>query len=294
MSSVFYKFKIVKDYDTCKFDGTGISVFDLKRDIMITKKLGKGTDFDLVLWNTSSGEEIVDDNEVIPKNSSVLVSRRPAQRAGKGTAQKYLGVNPMGFSKNVPTFSKVQPIAYRPKLRPNLAQNANMSEEDKIKMMFQQQSAQWENTANGARPMYRPMGMGRGMPVQQDKTPHANYVCFRCGEKGHFINQCPTLGNKDYDNRPKLKRTTGIPKMFLKTVENTDGSGLMVTTTGEIVVAQPNEDAWNKMTRSKAVGELDSFSSDLKCSLCDKLFTDAVLVSCCNVAFCKECNLDNN
>jgi protein MPE1 len=50
------------------------------------------------------------------------------------------------------------------------------------------------------------------------------------------------MGNKDYDNRPKLKKTTGIPKMFLKTVENKDASGgLMVSQTGEIVVAQPNE-----------------------------------------------------
>ena len=45
------------------------------------------------------------------------------------------------------------------------------------------------------------------------------------------------------------------------------------------------------MTRTKAVGELDSFSSDLKCSLCDKLFTDPVVVSCCNTAFCKECKI---
>ena len=66
------------------------------------------------------------------------------------------------------------------------------------------------------------------------------YKCWSL-KSGHFINQCPTLGNKDYDNRPKLKRTTGIPKMFLKTVESKDGAGLMVTTTGEIVVAQPNE-----------------------------------------------------
>ena len=43
------------------------------------------------------------------------------------------------------------------------------------------------------------------------------------------------------------------------------------------------------MTRGKAVGELDSFSSDLKCSLCDKLFTDPVKVSCCYTAFCREC-----
>jgi hypothetical protein len=38
-----------------------------------------------------------DDNLIIPKNTSVLVSRRPATRAGKGTAQRYLGVNLTGM-----------------------------------------------------------------------------------------------------------------------------------------------------------------------------------------------------
>jgi protein MPE1 len=56
MSVIFYKFKVAKDYDSCKFDGTGLSVFDLKKEIMITKKLGKGTDFDLVLYNSQSNE----------------------------------------------------------------------------------------------------------------------------------------------------------------------------------------------------------------------------------------------
>ena len=51
MSLVFYKFKSAKDFDKCTFDGSGISVFDLKREIMISKKLGKGTDFDLFLYN---------------------------------------------------------------------------------------------------------------------------------------------------------------------------------------------------------------------------------------------------
>ena len=48
------------------------------------------------------------------------------------------------------------------------------------------------------------------------------------------------MGNADFDNRPKLKKTTGIPKMFLKTVETRDAAG-MVTETGELVIAQPNE-----------------------------------------------------
>jgi protein MPE1 len=47
----------------------------------------------------------------------------------------------------------------------------------------------------------------------------------------------------EYDKKPRLKRTTGIPKMFLKSVENKDSESgaLMITETGEFVVARPNE-----------------------------------------------------
>jgi hypothetical protein len=33
-----------------EFDGTGISVFELKRDIIIKSGLGDGTDFDLAIY----------------------------------------------------------------------------------------------------------------------------------------------------------------------------------------------------------------------------------------------------
>jgi protein MPE1 len=89
----------------------------------------------------------------------------------------------------------------------------------------------------GPRP-FRPMP--EELPA---RTPPPGYVCFRCGDKGHYISHCPTIGNSEFDNRPRIKRTTGIPKMFLKTVEDKSqvNGGLMITQDGEFVVAQPNE-----------------------------------------------------
>lgn len=54
-SSVFYKFKSQKDESRVTFDGTGISVFDLKRDIILANNLGKTND-DLVVSDTSTGQ----------------------------------------------------------------------------------------------------------------------------------------------------------------------------------------------------------------------------------------------
>jgi protein MPE1 len=55
-SSVFYKFKSQKDESRVTFDGTGISVFDLKKEIILANNLGKANDFDLVVSDSSSGQ----------------------------------------------------------------------------------------------------------------------------------------------------------------------------------------------------------------------------------------------
>lgn len=38
------------------FDGTGISVFDLKKEIILANNLGKANDFDLYVYDRSSNE----------------------------------------------------------------------------------------------------------------------------------------------------------------------------------------------------------------------------------------------
>lgn len=55
-SSVFFKFKSQKEPQQIKFDGTGISVFELKRDIIVTNRLGEGTEFDLAIYDPDTNE----------------------------------------------------------------------------------------------------------------------------------------------------------------------------------------------------------------------------------------------
>lgn len=55
-SSVYFKFKSQKEPTRVEFDGTGISVFELKRDIIVKSGLGDGTDFDLAIY-TEDGKE---------------------------------------------------------------------------------------------------------------------------------------------------------------------------------------------------------------------------------------------
>lgn len=119
---------------------------------------------------------------------------------------------------------------------------------------------------------------------------------------GHWIQLCPTNEDKDFDNKPRFKRTTGIPRSFLKTVEGPGasdgpGGGVMITPEGGFVVAQPDMATWEKVqqrSRPKVVTEADvreSAPSDsaLACPICSKLFTHAVKTPGSGTAFCEEC-----
>lgn len=55
-SSVFFKFKSQKEPTRVEFDGTGISVFELKREIIVKSGLGDGTDFDLHIYTDDNSE----------------------------------------------------------------------------------------------------------------------------------------------------------------------------------------------------------------------------------------------
>lgn len=55
-SSVFYKFKSQKDESRVTFDGTAISVFDLKKEIILANNLGKANDFDLYVYDASTNQ----------------------------------------------------------------------------------------------------------------------------------------------------------------------------------------------------------------------------------------------
>lgn len=55
-STVKFKFKSAKEYDTVSFPGTGIKLLDLKRAIVDQKKLHQGMEFDLNIVNDKTKE----------------------------------------------------------------------------------------------------------------------------------------------------------------------------------------------------------------------------------------------
>lgn len=55
-SSIFFRFKSQKEPVQITFDGTSLSVFEVKREIISLSKLGDGTDFDLDIYSADGKE----------------------------------------------------------------------------------------------------------------------------------------------------------------------------------------------------------------------------------------------
>jgi protein MPE1 len=78
-SSVFYKFKSQREESKVSFDGTGISVFDLKKEIILANNLGKSSDFDLVVFDGSSGEGLSQIPDITVCYAHTLASSYPCR-----------------------------------------------------------------------------------------------------------------------------------------------------------------------------------------------------------------------
>ncbi|KAK4250654.1 protein MPE1 [Corynascus novoguineensis] len=313
-SSVFFKFKSQKEPTRVEFDGTGISVFELKREIILRSGLGDGTDFDLVICADEGMKEVYDDDTtIIPRSTTVIARRMPPKVAGRGGAARYVSGKMPVHAKN--SSRREQTAKPAPKSQSNtLAQlSSAMTEEEKMAAVFQ---AQTENFTSREEEMATQQYVAKGGPKKPanvpDHDPPQGYICYRCGEKGHWIQLCPTNDNPEYDNRPRVKRTTGIPRSFLKTVDkatalgqNADGSetktpsGIMVNADGEFVIAEPDKAAWEQFqakakanpTAQKAAAEEDKDVRErgLECPIDKKMFIEPMKTPCCEKTYCNDC-----
>ncbi|KAI0394066.1 DWNN-domain-containing protein [Xylariaceae sp. FL0594] len=311
-SSVFFKFKSQKEPTRVEFDGTGISVFELKRDIIVKSGLGDGTDFDLAIYTDDGAEEYDDDTTIIPRSTTVVARRLPPVKPGAGRAARYVSGKMPSSAKN--SGRKEAPVKAPKPATTGLSQmSAALTEEEKMMAMFQAESEQWtaqqEEMAHKTA-VYKP---GAKKPANvPDHEPPNGYICYRCGQKGHWIQLCPTNDNPDFDNRPRVKRTTGIPRSFLKTVDKSalqqtgaDGeevkppSGLMVNSDGEFVIAEPDKASWEQFqakTKSSAAAQKAASAEDkeleeqgLLCSIDARMFIDPMKTPCCEKTYCNDC-----
>ena len=94
----------------------------------------------------------------------------------------------------------------------------NATEEDRIKLMFQNQSNAWEQTqedlAHHKMVFNKPTASSTAN--KQDDHPPPGYICYRCGKR--IIGLRIVLQTMIQILKVKIMRTTGIPKSYLKTI----------------------------------------------------------------------------
>ncbi|XP_078125021.1 E3 ubiquitin-protein ligase RBBP6 isoform X1 [Sander vitreus] len=285
MTHIHYKFSSKLSYDTVVFDGPHVTLRDLKRQIMGREKLRAG-DCDLQITNAQNKEEYTDDDSSIPKGSSVIVRRIPIIGGKSGSSKTrnversdvqhhafgaYKAMDDQNSSRAVPFFSKMQNLA-----------DADASEEDKIKVMMNQSTYDSMNYNKK---------FGTVLP--------ANYTCYRCGNTGHHIRNCPTSGDKTSEAPLKIKKSTGIPRSFMVEVDDPNIKGAMLTNSGRYAIPTIDAEAYaigkkerppfGPQEETKSEGEEDPVPEELLCLICHDLLSDAVVIPCCGNSYCDDC-----
>ena len=190
-SAVHYKLKSAiggapAGWSTLHFDGVYLPCIELKKKIIYKEgwcRTEADANFDLLISNSSSGEEYRDDSYSVHRNVSVLVKRIPA---ASPAAARRLFIQPgsLGDDWNVSTSTWVPPGMQDPADNPNHTA-IGAGEEGEIAAMMH---ARGSFSASGRG--------GRSGPFQQSfstrtltptSRPPSGYVCHRCKQGGHFI-----------------------------------------------------------------------------------------------------------
>ncbi|KAE8365253.1 DWNN domain-containing protein [Aspergillus caelatus] len=319
-SSVHFKFKSQKEPSRVTFDGTGISVFELKREIINQSRLGDGTDFELSIYNEDTGEEYDDDTTIIPRSTSVIARRLPASRPGKGGATRYVSGKMPINARNAPRNDQVsssRTVSNSTNTVSNgvLELNNAQTEEEKINALFNLQANQWkEQQQEMANATPVPFGRGRGKPTNvPDHPPPPGYLCYRCREKGHWIQACPTNNDPKFDGKYRVKRSTGIPRSLQTKVEKPESltidgtnedlknTGVMVNADGDFVIAKPDKAAWElyqEKAKASAAAAAEAAAAEyskelqargLECPIDKRMFLEPTKTPCCQRTYCNDC-----
>ncbi|XP_008286963.1 E3 ubiquitin-protein ligase RBBP6 isoform X2 [Stegastes partitus] len=310
MPHIHYKFSSKLSYDTVVFDGPHITLDELKRRIMGREKL-RAADCDLQITNAQNKEEFTEDSGLIPKGSSVIVRRIPISRVKPNSSSKTHNIeqsdvhlhHAFGASRAVrsqpkphsapPTAphnifkmddqSSTGALSFFSKMQMANLVDADVSEEEKIKFMMYQ-SAHDSLSLNKK--------LGTALPV--------NYTCYRCGNTGHHIRNCPTSGqDKNFEAPLKIKKSTGIPRSFMVEVDDPTMKGAMLTNTGRLAIPAIDAEAYAngkkekppfiQQEQPKIEEEADPIPEELLCLICHDLLSDAVVIPCCGNSYCDDC-----
>jgi len=273
--TVHYKFKSALNFSSIAFDGGFISVSDLKKTIAEKSGLASSNDTDLEVSNAQTNEVYRDETFLVPKNTSVLVRRVPAVRKGAMLASSA----PRAAAQTERTPSHA--VGAEDNFGGDLFDKGG-NEDDAIANLVTGTANGWQKEIQASKLRVKGKGRGRG------ELPPPGYVCHRCGQSGHYIMNCPTNGDPEFDVK-RVRHPVGIPVTRLVT----SGEGGLMLPSGETGALAVNDlDFLNQVVAPSTVlagDRAQQVPSELQCPICKKLFNDAVLIPCCQESYCDPC-----
>jgi protein MPE1 len=247
-----------------------------------------------------------DDTTQIPRSTTVIVKRTPAQKPGAGRAARYItGQMPLHAKNSHRTESHGRGAAHKHNAASSGGpiDTSGMTEEEKLAAVMNasntQLKADLEMSANSGT-VKRNTFKSAAVP---DKPLPPGYVCYRCRKKGHWIQACPTNNDPTFDGK-KPKRTTGIPRSMLEKVEEPDSTkelpqGVFMNQDGDYVRVKTDEATWQKIqdqqkaaaekAKQAAQGDEELRTRGLECPLDKRAFVVPVKTPCCNTTYCYDC-----
>lgn len=265
MSGIHFKLRSEIAYDKVVFDGHFITVGELKRLIAEKKGFGKDASSDLILSDPRTGEEYKEESTNIPKNTSVLVRRVPGQKQpahamppGVGSRHAVLSsyTTTSTIGGHLPSVTD-KDNSYLGTVAGDLDEFGGdtfeeaaaaraaqyQEEENKTLAMVSNTNTAWEHETHSM-----PQGRGRGRGDGRGRSswgrhgpggPGPTYICHRCQQPGHFIKDCPTNADPNFELK-RVRMPAGIPMTMLH--RSTQGSLLLPS--GEVGTLQPRESSF--------------------------------------------------
>eukprot|EP01062_Namystynia_karyoxenos_P068536 TRINITY_DN6327_c0_g2_i4.p1 TRINITY_DN6327_c0_g2~~TRINITY_DN6327_c0_g2_i4.p1 ORF type:complete len:678 (+),score=234.48 TRINITY_DN6327_c0_g2_i4:99-2036(+) len=281
--SVFYKLKSARDFDVIEFDGDRCSVGKLKELIALKLKL-VCKDYDIVLSNHQTEEKYQSDTATVLSGSSLLMERVPLEDKWRDRPDFIRQLQ--WKEQRAEAEQDIERLTRAPRGGALGRQTLELpqTEEERIVMMRNDAEDSYNATKLTGHLASR-RGMGKGS----------------WGGRGKGGNMSMSWGKGSKPAAPRLLPPTGIPSALLVECEEGDPRARYKDRGGRVLRLKEDDTALAARMRAAAgVGRRpggDEVPDDLRCTLCDRLFSDAVKVGCCGDSFCGTCldkHLDDN
>lgn len=248
--AVRFKFRSSADFDSVDIEGRpSISIRDLKSKIVRHKNLDICQDFHLVFSDALTGQEYTDEKFQIPSGSSVIIKRVPAESVPSIMAK----------------FNSVENVQSKHSKLVNSTLPVNVEVDD------------FDDFGIDLYPV--PEGTFSGDDLDTDKN-----VCTGSDQKNDDLVRCFKPSKEGCQRLEGSDLSEAIPRGLAH-------SGIEGNMSQKKSIPKVEEDKNLEKVfdaNPPAMQNAD-FPSELKCSLCDSFFKEAVMIPCCQHSFCQKC-----